>query len=105
MTTLLTVLAASAVSFALRAVVPLAAGRRSLPDRPVALIRLAAPTVMAALLAGSLAAAPSAELPPRLVVIGVGLAVAVATRSVPLTLGAGIGAQLLLIHLLQGGLT
>ena len=54
---------------------------------------------MAALLAGSLAAAPSAVLPPRFVVIGVGLAVAVATRSIPLTLGAGLGAHLLLIHL------
>jgi branched-subunit amino acid transport protein len=102
---LLTVLAAAAVSYALRAAVPLGAGRRAVPHRAVAAIRLAPPAVLAALLAGSLAAEPTAALAPRLVVVGIGVAVALRTRSVPLTLGAGLGAHLLLTHLPIGALT
>lgn len=93
----LTAVAAGVAMYLLRGAVPLVAGRRALPERVVDLTRLAAPAVIAALLAGSLVASSSpAELLARLVVVAVGLAVAVRTRSIPWTIGAGLAAHALL---------
>jgi branched-subunit amino acid transport protein len=93
----LTAALAGLVMFLMRATVPLIAGGRELPEHVVRVTRLAAPAVVGALLAASLATSVTAppELLARLAVLGVGLAVALRTQSLPWTIGAGLAAYLL----------
>jgi branched-subunit amino acid transport protein len=88
--------------YALRAAVPLATSNRELPDRVVTITSFVAPAVIGALLAGSLAASASnsTELSSRVLVLAVGFATALRTRSIPLTIAAGLGTHLLLATLI-----
>ena len=88
---------AGALMYALKAAVPVLAGRRELPRRAVALTALVAPAVIGALLATSLATSgPSPDLVRRLAVLAVAYAVAVRSGSFPLTIGAGLAAHVVL---------
>lgn len=89
--------AAGAIAFGLRWAIVLVAARRPISETVVALSGLVAPSIAAALLAGALVRTETAaDLPLQVVAVVVGGVVAWRTRSVLLTLGAGLAAYALL---------
>jgi branched-subunit amino acid transport protein len=88
---------AGAGAFLLRWGVVLVAARHPIPDRIVETTHLVAPAIAAALLAGSLVGTGNIpDLGVHLVVVAVGFYTALRTRSVLLTLLAGVAVYTLL---------
>jgi branched-subunit amino acid transport protein len=88
---------AGAGAFLLRWGVVLVAARHPLPERMVEITHLVAPSAAAALLAGSLVGTRNIpDLGIHLVVVAVGFYTALCTRSVLLTLLAGVTVYTLL---------